>query len=195
MSEDLSWGSDAQHFHTGTIHIRSQDVPPYAQQIDLDVAVQVWDRSTHPLLENDARLAGDHLFEVVAERSYMGALPFEVWTFGRDSIQIFRLQGTVNPITLSVICGLPEIEQIAVLGQIHKRERGQIHPMAHVYVEDQQGRWWFGAQALDSQGIVVLDEPASSWVGEHGKPLGIGGWFAHSRRHRFQSVLRLDAEN
>ena len=42
--------------------------------------------------------------------------------------------------------GMPGVEQITVVG-LFKRERNATHPMAHVYLEDKQGRWWFGAQA------------------------------------------------
>ena len=47
--------------------------------------------------------------------------------------------------------------------------------MAHVYLEDREGRWWFGAQALDDNGMVVFDEPgAISKLQSDGKPLGVG---------------------
>ena len=141
-----------------------------------------WDMEAYPLLDRDLTIAGHNLFAQVAQQSYLGPLQLEVWLFGQEAIQIFRFDQPPSHVALGAMSGMPGVEQIAVVGPIHKRERNATHPMAHVYLEDKQGRWWFGAQALDENGMVVFDEPAISKLRSDGKPLGVGGWFALGRR-------------
>ena len=163
------------------------DVPnPYrlteTQSILAQSTILLWDRDVYPLLDSDLTMAGHNLFAQVAQQSYLGPLKLEVWLFGQGAIQIFRLDQAPSHVALGAMSGMPGVEQIAVVGLIHKRERKATHPMAHVYLEDKQGRWWFGAQALDEGGMVVFDEPATSKLRSDGKPVGVGGWFALGRR-------------
>lgn len=141
-----------------------------------------WNRVTHPVLEVDLTVAGSNLFQQVAHHSYMGSIPFEIWVFGQGAIQIFQFDTPPHVFALGALCGMPGVDQVAVMGPIIKRERGSSQSMAHVYLEDQEGRWWFGVQALKEDGSVVFDEPAVSKLRSDGKPLGVGGWFALSRR-------------
>lgn len=163
------------------------DVPnPYrlseTESLMAQSSVLQWDISRYPLLENDLSMAGIALFEQIARQSYMGSLKLDVWLFGQGAVQIFRFDQPPSHAALGALTSMPGVEQMAVMGLIHKRERNSTHPMAHVYVEDKQGRWWFGAQALDENGMVVFDEPAVSKLQTDGKPLGLGGWFALARR-------------
>ena len=141
-----------------------------------------WNVDLYPLLDRDLTTAGYRLFDQVVQQSYMGPLKLEVWLFGQGAIQIFQFEQPISHVALGALSGMPGVEQMAVLGQIVKRERHKTHPMAHVYLEDREGRWWFGAQALDENGMVVFDEPAISKLQSDGKPLGVGGWFALGRR-------------
>ena len=141
-----------------------------------------WNMDLYPLLDRDLTTAGYRLFDQVAQQSYMGPLKLEVWLFGQGAIQIFQFERPISHIALGALSGMPGVEQMAVLGQILKRERQNTHPMAHVYLEDREGRWWFGAQALDDNGMVVFEEPAISKLRSDGQPLGVGGWFALGRR-------------
>lgn len=141
-----------------------------------------WDMEEYPLLDSNLTKAGHLLFAQVAQQSYMGPLKLEVWLFGQGAIQIFQFDTPPSHVALGALSGMPGVEQMAVMGQIVKREKQSTHPMAHVYLEDIQGRWWFGAQALDDNGMVVFDEPAISKLRSDGKPLGVGGWFALGRR-------------
>lgn len=141
-----------------------------------------WDMEMYPLLDRDLTTTGNRLFEQVAQQSYMGPLNLDVWLFGQGAIQMFRFDQPPSHVALGALSGMPGVEQMAVLGQILKRERKATHPMAHVYLEDKEGRWWFGAQVLDESGMVVFDEPAISKLRSDGKPIGVGGWFALGRR-------------
>ena len=182
-------------YHNVTIEILSEEVPPYLKYTAAQSTVVEWDRIEYPLLEQDPSRVGEQLFSLVAERSYMGGIPLEIWLFTQQTIHIVRLENPPFPVLFSALSGMQGVEQMAVLGNIIKRERGQHHSMAHVHVEDQQGRWWFGAQALSPEGMVVFDEPATLQVTADGKPIGVGGWFAHSRRRHLHSVVRALLEN
>lgn len=182
-------------YHSVTIEILSGDVPPYLKYTAAQSTVVPWNRNEYPLLEQDSDCVGERLFSLVAERSYMGVVPLEIWLFTQQTIHIVRLEKPPFQVLFSALSGMQGVEQMAVLGNITKRERGQQHSMVHVHVEDQQGRWWFGAQALNPEGMVVFDEPAASRVTEDGKPIGVGGWFAHSRRRHLHSVVRALLEN
>ena len=165
-------------YHNVTIEILSEDVPPYLKYTAAQSTVVEWDRIEYPLLEQDPSRVGEQLFSLVAERSYMGGIPLEIWLFTQQTIHIVRLENPPFPVLFSALSGMQGVEQ-----------------MAHVHVEDQQGRWWFGAQALSPEGMVVFDEPATSQVTADGKPIGVGGWFAHSRRRHLHSVVRALLEN
>ncbi len=164
------------------LDVPSRYHPAKIERLLVRSKVLEWDRSMHPLLELDLTGAGPHLFQQVAHHSYMGAIPFEIWVFGQGAIQIFQFDSPPHAFTMGALCGMPGVDQVAVMGPIVKRERGNSQSMAHVYLEDQEGRWWFGVQALNIDGSVVFDEPAVSKLRSDGKPLGVGGWFALSRR-------------
>ena len=155
-------------------------------QVPVRVKIVEWNREQYPDPEMNIDGLGRRLFELVANQSLMGDLPLEAWIFSGDAIQVVQFRSPPTPQLLASMCGMSGVVHIALLGEIFKMTRGQQQRLAHVYIEDQQGRWWFGAQGLDDTGGVIFSEPAVSSVYQGGKPVGLGGWFALSRRTGLQ---------
>ena len=151
-------------------------------QVPVRVSIQEWSIDKFPSPDTHLHQLGLQLFELVVNKSHMGSLPLEAWLFGGDAIQQVQFKKPPSNHLLASMCGMSGVQHIAVLGELKKMDKGQLNRLAHVFIEDQQGRWWFGAQGLDNNGVVLFSEPAVSSVYEGGKPLGIGGWFALSRR-------------
>jgi len=151
-------------------------------QVPVRVSIQEWSIEHYPDPETHLHDLGLKLFELVSNKSFMGPLPLEAWLFGGDAIQQVQFRTPPSQHLLASMCGMSGVQHIAVLGELKKMEQGRLSRLAHVFIEDQQGRWWFGAQGLDDNGAVLFPEPAVSSIIEGGKPLGIGGWFAMSRR-------------
>ena len=163
------------------------DVTPL---IPLRMHATEWNRVEYPLLSASPDQLGRRIFELVAQRTHLGTLPFEVWLFSNNSIQMIAPQQALNPIELAAMSGMSGVEQMAVLSELWKVEHGERKRLAHVYIEDQQGLWWFGSQALSEDGSVIVDEPAVEQALEDGKPVGMGGWFALSRRLQLRGKLQ-----
>lgn len=151
-------------------------------QVPVRVSIHEWSMEQYPNPETNLNQLGLKLFELVANKSYMGPLPLEAWLFAGDVIQQVQFKTPPSQHLLASMCGMSGVQHIAVLGELTKVEKGRLSRLAHVFIEDQQGRWWFGAQGLDDNGTVIFSEPAISSIQDGGKPLGVGGWFAMSRR-------------
>ena len=111
------------------------------------------------------KTAGYRLFEQVAQQ-FIDHQP--AYCLVKEPSK-YSVERPISHIALGAPSGMPGVEQM-VLGQILKRERQNTHPMAHVYLEDREGRWWFGAQAL----MITVWSPMNwrSQSRKDGKPPG-----------------------
>ena len=129
---------------------------------------------------DDEDKIGSKLFELVANQSFLGDLPLELWLFTENSIQIVNFTSRVSFVQVSALCGLEGVQFAALLGGAQKKDGQKI---GYVFIEWVDCRWWFGSQALGEDGAVILNYPMIKKATDgDDKPLKFGGWFSTARR-------------
>lgn len=129
---------------------------------------------------DDEEKLGEKLFALVANQSFLGELPLELWLFTESSIQIVNFSSRVSYFQVSALCGLDGVQFVAMLGGAVKKDGQKI---GYVFMEWTDCRWWFGSQALKQDGAVILSYPMiQKATNRDDKPLGLGGWFSTARR-------------
>jgi hypothetical protein len=84
-------------------------------------------------------------------------------------------------------------EAIGLMGQIKVRKSGDDawSPLAVVFLEWPDGRWWHWRGVLDGEsGLLEGSEDQSRAVDGLARPSGLGGWWTLARRH--QPDLKLE---
>lgn len=135
------------------------------------------DRKDFP---DDEDKVGQKLFDLVANQSFLGPLPLELWLFTDTSIQIVNFTSKVSFVQVSALCGFDGVQFVALLGGAKKKDGQKI---GYVFMEWVDCRWWFGSQALGKDDSVILNYPMiKKATDKDDKPLGLGGWFSTARR-------------
>lgn len=90
---------------------------------------------------------------------------------------------------ISSVAGAGEFDTVGIIGVLRPRERRP--PLATVFLEDDDGRWWHLWAAVDELEGKLLGEPR--WArAEEGvaRPTGLGGWWSRARSQRLR--LQMD---
>ena len=162
-------------------------MPPFSPRFAVKVRNFEWDKIRFPI-EEDA--LGEQLFSLVVEKSFVSALPLELWLFTESAIQTIAFQEPVNHHHVSALCGLDGVCCAALLGPF-RYPNGTVH--GQVFIEWEDCRWWFGRQPLQQDGSISFQFPkVSKATASDSKPHMLGGWFSTARRMGLKASLQVD---
>jgi hypothetical protein len=125
-----------------------------------------------------------------------GPLPPAVMLLGAQDVRFLYVGPLFAAVkdhhrVVSSLAGLDGVEAVAVLGRFVQRQKGlEPRPLAGVFLEWPDGRWWASWRPLDERGRLLPtdEEEVLRAVDGRSRPGGLGGWFS---RARFQG-LRAD---
>ena len=106
-----------------------------------------------------------------------------------------KFNGATRRRLLGSIAGADEAECMAILGAFRFRGRGPLdgYWVVSVYIEWPDNRWWTAWQPLGPKGQLVGGSPQiRKAVDGSPRPGGVGGWFAHARRHNLKLKVQRD---
>ena len=96
---------------------------------------------------------------------------------------------------LGSIAGAEGAECMAILGAFRFRGKGPLDGqwVVSVFIEWPDNRWWTAWQPLGPTGQLIGDGPQiRAAIDGSPRPGGVGGWFAHSRRHNLRLKIQRD---
>lgn len=139
---------------------------------------------------------GRGLLERVLKASPQGPMPPAVLLLGEDVRIVY-----VAPLlaaakdrhrVLASLAGQPGVEAIAVLGRFTQRQKGmEPRPIAGVFVEWQDGRWWASWRPVEPSGRLIPTDEDEVLRAVDGRPRpgGLGGWFSRARFEGLRAEL------
>lgn len=149
----------------------------------------------------DEDALGKRLADLVRSANAKGQAPTMGVVARRDRVQLVPLRplakaGLNLPMVLAALSrwdegeGIPEA--VGLLGRVRFRRAAETwSPLALVFLEWPDGRWWEWRGVLDGDGVLIADAQAvSRAVDGLARPSGLGGWWTMGRRRK--PVLRLE---
>lgn len=140
------------------------------------------------------------MWKEVSLRGQRGLVRPSVIAMGEETAYVVDLVPLFGPPALvhrrvSALGGMSGVEALAVVGTMRRRRRGVEagEPVAVVFAEWPDGRWWFAARPQEDRGGFVAGTEVDVLRAVDGatRPGGLGGWFSRARFEGLEARLDL----
>lgn len=151
-----------------------------------------------PTGDDDA--LGLAMWKEVSLRAQQGLVRPSVVAMGEETAYVLDLVPLVGPPPVmhrrvAALAGMAGVEALAVVGTMRRRRRDRPEgdPVAVVFVEWNDGRWWFAVRPQAHQGgfAPLTEAEVLRAVDGTSRPGGLGGWFSRARFEGLQAKLDL----